>query len=147
MLAPAELKEIHPLGKAPIVTVESKSNPKPLVLAESSFIVEYLIDHFGSYLAPVKYAEGKDGEVGGETEEWTRYRYLMYYAEGSLMPYLVTLLLFRGKSLEQLSAPIKQMNFSLNKQKLYSHQNQLAILHQADRAHDRRLRPVRLRQT
>lgn len=70
---------------------------KPLVLAESSFIIEYLIDHFGTRLAPERYQEGKDGQVGGETEEWTRYRHLMHYAEGSLMPLLVIALIFNSQ--------------------------------------------------
>lgn len=89
MLAPPELKQVHPLGKSPIVSVESSAHPKPLVLAESSFIVEYLIDHFGPWLAPERYASGNEGAVGGETESWVRYRYYMHYAEGSLMPYLL----------------------------------------------------------
>lgn len=97
MLAPKELKDIHPLGKAPIVTVQSEATAKPLVLAESSFIIEYLIDHFGTWLIPERYQEGKDGQVGAETEEFIRYRYLMHYGEGSLMPLLVTALLFNGK--------------------------------------------------
>ena len=98
MLAPAELKEVHPLGKAPIVTVESEANSKPMVLAESGFIFEYLIDHFGAWLAPERYRDSKDGAAGGETEEWMRYRYYMHYAEGSLMPVLVMVLVFNSKS-------------------------------------------------
>ena len=92
MLAPPELKEIHPLGKSPLVTISTPS-AAPLVLAESSFIVEYLIDHFGPRFAPARYESGKEGQVGGETEAWVRYRYYMHYAEGSLMPYLLVGLL------------------------------------------------------
>ncbi|KAM0794536.1 hypothetical protein BDR22DRAFT_875415 [Usnea florida] len=99
-LAPPELKAVHPLGKSPILSVEPTSpttnndeSKKPLVLAESAFIIEYLVDHFGPWLAPERYAGSKEGatggEVGGETESWVRYRYYMHYAEGSLMPYLV----------------------------------------------------------
>ncbi len=98
MLAPAELKEVHPLGKSPIVTVESEASPKPVVLAESGFIFEYLIDHFGAWLAPKRYRDSKDGEAGGETEEWMRYKYYMHYAEGSMMPLLVMFLIFNSKS-------------------------------------------------
>ena len=97
MLAPKELQEIHPLGKSPIVTVESSATSKPLVLAESAFVIEYLVDHFGTWLAPERYRKGEDGVPGGETEEWTRYRYFMHYGEGSLMPLLVMALLFSGK--------------------------------------------------
>lgn len=91
---------MHPLGKSPIISVEPTSpttnndeSKKPLVLAESGLIIEYLVDHFGPWLAPERYAGSKEGttggEVGGETESWVRYRYYMHYAEGSLMPYLV----------------------------------------------------------
>ena len=96
MLAPPEFKDIHPLGKAPVITIESDASPKPLVLAESGPMMEYLIDHFAPHLAPQRYREGKEGEVGGETEEWLRYRYFMHYSEGSLMFYLVFWLVFNG---------------------------------------------------
>ena len=96
-LAPPELKEVHPLGKAPILTIESETTSKPLVLAESGMIIEYLIDHYGTWLAPKRYAEGKEGQVGGESEEWLRHRYLMHYTEGSLMPYLVFVIVMRSK--------------------------------------------------
>ena len=97
MLAPAEFKEIHPLGKFPIVTVELEANPKPMVLAESGVIFEYLIDHFGAWLAPKRYRDSQEGQLGGGTEEWMRYNYYMHYAEGSLMPVLVMFLVFNGK--------------------------------------------------
>ncbi|KAE8337362.1 C-terminal alpha helical domain of GTT1-like Glutathione S-transferase [Aspergillus parasiticus SU-1] len=90
MLAPPELKKIHPLGKSPVITIETEQSEKPLVLAESGNITEYLCDHFGGEkLIPKRYPEGKEGAVGGETEEWMRYRYFMHYAEGTLMPFLV----------------------------------------------------------
>lgn len=90
MLAPPELKEVHPLGKSPAITVETPKSPKPLVLAESGVIMEYLCDHFGgNKLVPKRYVEGNEGEIGGESEEWLRYRYFMHYVEGSLMGFLV----------------------------------------------------------
>ena len=100
-LAPAELKEVHPLGKSPVITIEAPGASKPLVLAESGAIVEYLVDHFGSArpsLVPTRYREGQEGKVGGETEEWMRYRYFMHYVEGSLMPFLVMTLVNDSKS-------------------------------------------------
>ncbi|MCJ1428064.1 hypothetical protein MMC29_005971 [Sticta canariensis] len=96
MLAPPELKKVHPLGKAPILVIESDARPTPLVLAESGNIIEYLIDHYGSRLAPKKFLDGNEGEVGGETEEWLRYRYYMHYAEGTMMVYLVVALIVRN---------------------------------------------------
>lgn len=60
------------------------------MLAESAAITEYLCEHFGGEkLVPQRYAEGKEGQIGGETEEWMRYRYFMHYTEGSLMALLV----------------------------------------------------------
>lgn len=91
--APPELKNIHPLGKAPILVIESDARPTPLVLAESGNMIEYLIDHYGSRLAPKKFLDGTEGQVGGETEEWLRYRYYMHYAEGTMMIYLVVALI------------------------------------------------------
>lgn len=96
MRAPPELKKIHPLGKAPVLTVESTAISTPLVLAESGLIIEYLVEHYGKWLAPNRYREGKEGQVGGESEEWMRYRYYIHYNEGSLMPFFVIALLLNG---------------------------------------------------
>ena len=104
-LAPPELKEIHPLGKSPLLTIESPRfrDGKPIVLAESGAIIEYLIDHFGPHLAPNRYPdETVKGQVGMETESWFRYRYFMHYAEGSLMLYLVVKLIFNSKSADTM---------------------------------------------
>ena len=72
MLAPASLRRIHPLGKAPIIEDGS------LRLAETGAIVDYLVDRYGKELAPAQ---------GGEP--YWRYRYWLHYAEGSLMPPLL----------------------------------------------------------
>ena len=73
MLAPPELKQVHPLGKSPVVTDDG------VVVAESGAILEYLAErHGGGRLVP---AAG--------TPEHLRCRYWMHYAEGSLMPLLV----------------------------------------------------------
>ncbi|KAF2120180.1 glutathione transferase [Lophiotrema nucula] len=93
MLAPEELKEIHPLGKAPVVGIQAAGAEKPVILAESAVIVEYLYEHFGKAMIPKRYPDGKDGIVGAENEEYLRYRYLMHYAEGSLMSIMVSALI------------------------------------------------------
>jgi len=72
--APKELKDVHPLGKSPTVTIEVPGREKPLVLAESGAVVEYLCEHFGTQLIPRRYPEGKDGRVGEERQEWIDYR-------------------------------------------------------------------------
>lgn len=78
MLAPPELKKIHPLGKSPVVVVDG------LTLAESGAIIETLVERFGAgRLAP---APG--------TPEALRYRYWLHYAEGSAMPPLLLKLVF-----------------------------------------------------
>lgn len=96
-LAPPELKEIHPLGKSPVITIESRAHPEPLVLAESGALTEYLCDYFAQHLVPKRYREGKEGQVGGETEQWLRYRYFMHYAEGSLMTLFLISVFTDGK--------------------------------------------------
>lgn len=72
--APGELKDVHPLGKSPTITIETPGQEKPLVLAESGPIVEYLCDYFGPQFIPRRYPEGKDGVIGAETEQWLRHR-------------------------------------------------------------------------
>lgn len=72
-LAPPGLREIHPLGKSPVIVDDEHT------IAESGAIVEYLVErHGGGRLVP------KPG-----TPEALRYRYFMHYAEGSLMPPLL----------------------------------------------------------
>lgn len=97
-MAPPELEKIHPLGKSPAVTITPPGGGQPVVLAESGFIIQYLCDHFGQgkTLVPRRWKDGQEGKVGGETEEWMRYQYTLYYSEGSLMPNLLTYMLFSG---------------------------------------------------
>ena len=78
MLAPPELRAVHPLGKSPVV-IDGDN-----VLAESGAILDYLVETHGhGRLAP---APG--------TPERLRYRYWMHYAEGSAMPPLLLKLVF-----------------------------------------------------
>ncbi len=105
MLAPPELKKIHPLGKAPLVgiTLPDPVDPtkqKELVLAESGFIAQYLTEHFcqSRTLFPKRYRDGQEGQVGGETDQWMRYQYFLHYAEGSLMPPLLVSLVLSSTS-------------------------------------------------
>lgn len=100
MLAPPELEKIHPLGKSPVVSITAPGSADPIVLAESSFIVEYLCEHFpnGKALIAKRWKDGQEGKIGGETDEWMRYQYLMYYAEGSFMSSMVTYFILSGKT-------------------------------------------------
>jgi len=89
MLAPPELKQIHPLGKSPVITLKPTPTSEPVVIAESALICEYLCEYFAQGLVPKRYKEGQEGKCGGETEQWLRYRFFMHYAEGSLMSLLL----------------------------------------------------------
>jgi glutathione S-transferase len=77
------------------VTIAAPSLSEPIVLAESAAICEYLCDHFAPHLVPTRWREGCEGKVGGETEQWLRYRFYMHYAEGSLMS-LLMIAMFMG---------------------------------------------------
>jgi glutathione S-transferase len=72
MLAPPELKQVHPLGKSPILEHDGR------IVAETATIIEYLVALSGGRLGP---AEDADGAL--------RWRYFLDYAEGSLMPPLL----------------------------------------------------------
>ncbi|KAH8116141.1 thioredoxin-like protein [Phellopilus nigrolimitatus] len=74
--APDDLKIIHPIGKAPIIT------DGDTVIAESGAIVEYII---------AKYAKEEQKPT---KEEWLDNIYFSHYSEGSLMPLLVNKLMF-----------------------------------------------------
>jgi glutathione S-transferase len=78
MLAPPELRAVHPLGKSPVISDGG------VTLAESGAIIEYLAGQYGAgRLVP---AEG--------TPEKLRYTYWMHFAEGSMMPPLLLKLIF-----------------------------------------------------
>jgi glutathione S-transferase len=79
--APAAMREIHELGKSPIV------RDGDLVIAESGAIVDYIVTrHGGGRLAP------RHGDPA-----WARYVFWLHFAEGSLMPWLtMDLLLTSG---------------------------------------------------
>jgi glutathione S-transferase len=72
MLAPDELKRVHPLGKSPIIEDDGR------IFAETGLIVEYLVESYGPDLAPSR-----------QNDLYWRYRYWLHYAEGSAMPQLL----------------------------------------------------------
>ncbi len=76
-LAPASLKNVHPLGKSPVIDDDG------LVVAETGAIIEYLVEKAGGGLAP---------DPG--TSERLRYTYWMHFAEGSAMPQMLLKLFF-----------------------------------------------------
>jgi glutathione S-transferase len=84
MLAPPELRQVHGLGKAPVLQDGTR------VLAESGAILDYLADSYDSerVLSPAPLPAGSDERMA--------YRYWLHYAEGSAMPpMLLTLVMSR----------------------------------------------------
>ena len=75
MLAPLELRAVHPLGKSPILEDEGR------VIVESGAIVEYLVEKAGGRFGP---PANRDSVL--------RYRHFLHYAEGSMMPPLFGML-------------------------------------------------------
>lgn len=78
MLAPPELRAVHPLGKSPVITDGA------VTVAESGAIIEYLLETYG---------EGRLVPPAG-TPDKRRYTYILHYAEGSAMPPLLLKLVF-----------------------------------------------------
>ena len=78
-LASPELLNVHPLGKAPVITEGATT------VAESGAIIEYLVDRFD------------DGTLlpAAGTPERLAYSYWLHYAEGSFMPLMILALILR----------------------------------------------------
>jgi len=75
-LAPKELKDIHSLGKSPVLEHNGK------IIIESAAIVTYIIDHCASENFTPKVTDS----------DYYQYLELMHYAEGSaIMPFLLQL--------------------------------------------------------
>ncbi len=64
MLAPPELRAVHPLGKSPVIS------DGDVTLAESGAIVEYLASRYGNGILIPK----------ADTPEYLRYIYWMHFA-------------------------------------------------------------------
>lgn len=89
MLAPPELARVHPLGKSPVI------EDGAVVVAETGAIVEYLVEK----------SEGRLGPPANR-EAILRYRHFLHYAEGSMMPPLLALLVVNRLGL--LGKPAKK---------------------------------------
>lgn len=78
MLAPPELKAVHPLGKSPVIT------DGEVTVAESGAIIEYLVETYG---------QGRLVPAAG-TPARLSYTYWLHFAEGSAMLPLLLKLIF-----------------------------------------------------
>ncbi|MCW8091078.1 glutathione S-transferase [Alteromonas sp. ASW11-130] len=81
-LAPKELKAIHQLGRAPVLTTEHGA------IAESGAIIEYVITQFAN----------DTFQTPADERAYQSYLFWMHFAEGSLMPPLVAMkVLFKAR--------------------------------------------------
>ncbi|WP_448664548.1 glutathione S-transferase family protein [Sphingomonas sp. CJ20] len=99
MLAPPALKQVHPLGKSPVL------QDGEIVVAETGAIIEYIV-------------EKADGRLGAPAHraDALRYRHFLHYAEGSLMPPLLVLLVLQrvpifGKMGRKRFQPMADVHF------------------------------------
>ena len=99
MLAPPALKQIHPLGKSPVV--EDNGH----VLAESGAILEYLQETYDSdhRFRPQAIADK------------LQYRFWLHYAEGSLMPLMVMKLVFASLGKPPIPLGMRTLGNALGK--------------------------------
>ena len=88
-LAPPELKQIHPLGKSPVITDNGRT------IIESGAIVDYIIRHHG----------GGRLQPAASTAAYDEYQQWLHYSEGSAMlPLMLNLYVSR---LGDAGAPLK----------------------------------------
>lgn len=116
MLAPPELRRVHPLGKSPVIEDDTAgSSGGALAVAETGAIVEYLV-------------EKADGRLGmpAHRRNALHYRHFLHYAEGSLMPpLLVKLVLGRvpllGKAAQKKIQPMIDVHLDYVEAHLAAH--------------------------
>ena len=88
--APAALREVHPLGRAPVI------RDGDLVLAESGAIVHYIVE---------RHAQGRLG-IPPQDARFAGYTYWMHFAEGSLMS-LMLIALALSRIPEAKDSPVR----------------------------------------
>ena len=104
MLAPPELKRVHPLGKSPVIEDDGPAG-NHRVIAETGAIVEYLVEK----------AEGRLGPPPNR-DAVLLYRQYLHYAEGSMMPPLLAILVVNRLGL--LGKPAKKPLLAMFRQHL-----------------------------
>ncbi len=99
MLSPPELKALHPIGAAPIITEGN------VVLGESGAIVDYIIaKHGGGRLA-----------VGPEHPDFATYLYWLHFANGSLQPAMGRNMILRRLNLADDNQVLQAMRGRLDR--------------------------------
>jgi len=101
MRAPAELRDIHPLGKSPVIDVDG------FILSESGAITSYLLERFDP--------DHKFGPARAPLNEWARFTQWIAYPEGSVFtPLLLKMLLLRSGVDHPAIAPFSDTEISLH---------------------------------
>jgi glutathione S-transferase len=102
MFAPPELRRVHPLGKSPVIEDPGSGSGagERVIVAETGAIVEYLVEKAGGRLGPPP-----------RREDVLRYRHFLHYAEGSMMPPLLAMLVVKRLGLfgRPARAPLQRM--------------------------------------
>lgn len=73
-LAPKEMADIHPMGKAPILVDSTRGR----TLVESGFIIEYLLRYYD-----------KEGKLSPTDDTWEDFAFWLHFSESTMMPPLV----------------------------------------------------------
>lgn len=100
-LAPAELKDVHPLGKSPVI------EDGDLLLSESSAITTYLLEKFdtGNKFSPPR----------ADLANWAKFTQWLHYPEGSVFcPLLVKMLLLRSNESHVTLTPYSERETALH---------------------------------
>jgi glutathione S-transferase len=91
ILSPPELKALHPIGAAPVITEDG------LVLAESAAIMEYILArHGGGRLAP-----------GPQPQAFADYLYWFHFTNGTLQPAMGRMMILGRLNLPE-DNPVRQ---------------------------------------
>lgn len=111
MLAPPEMRQIHPLGKAPIL---EDTDVVGITLVETGAICEYLVEASGGKFGPP-----------GDRNGLLLYRQFLHYAEGSVMPTLLAKLVvsrvpFLGKTGAKRIQPMIDFHLDFIEAELFS---------------------------
>jgi glutathione S-transferase len=100
-LAPPELKEVHPLGKSPVIEDGN------LLLSESSAITTYLLEKFDK--------QNKFSPPREDISKWAEFTQWLHYPEGSVFcPLLVKMLLLRSNEPHASLTPYSEREIPLH---------------------------------
>lgn len=100
-LAPPELKEVHGLGKSPVI------EDGELLLSESSAITTYLLEKFDK--------ENKFSPAREDIVDWANFTQWLHYPEGSVFcPLLVKMLLLRSNEPHATLTPYSERETTLH---------------------------------